>query len=174
MLVRFLSFFLLVCCGCKSTHVNQGKVIPHDEYEHYYVVKDEGTDKDIQEQVVSFTDKVKNVFKKDPPVQTKNTVKPKTIESKKPKQEVKPIQLPKRRVRDTQPITDLPIVVNETKLMPMTSEQVKIVDLKNNVITTLAYIQAFLIIFLTGVIVYVFRKKNKTKKEINNDKVLKL
>ena len=172
MLVRFLSFFLLVCCGCKSTHVNQGKVIPHDEYEHYYVVKDEGTDKDIQEQVVSFSDKVKNVFKKEPPVQTKNTVKPKTIESKKPKQEIKPVQLPKRRVRATQQVTELPIVVDDTKLMPMTQEQVKIVKLKNDFTVYLTLLQAVVILGLSIFIIFLYKKKKK--KKINNGKVLNL
>ena len=120
---RLFILSLILLCGCKSSDINQGKVISHDEYKHYYVVKDQGTDKDIGEKVDTVADKIKKVFKKDPPVKSATTTKPETVTVTKPKV-VPPIKLPKRRVRDTQEITELPIIVDETKLMPMTEEQV--------------------------------------------------
>lgn len=163
-----LSVFL---CGCKSTDINQGKVIHHDDYKHYYVVKEQGTDKDIEEKVDTVADKIKKVFKKEPPVKSATTTKPKSIAVNKPKV-VKPIQLPKRKPRETQEITELPIIVDNTKLMPMTEEQVEIVELKNNFITSVAYVQAIFILGLVGFILYIYHKNKK--KKIVSDKVLKL
>ena len=60
----FLFVFLLLFVGCKSTYVHEGKVVPHNEYKHYYVVKDQGPHKNVQEHVETVTDKIKNVFKK--------------------------------------------------------------------------------------------------------------
>ena len=99
------------------------------------------------------------------------TTKPETITVTKPKV-VPPIKLPKRRVRDTQEITELPIIIDETKLMPMTEEQVEIVDLKNNFVTSVAYVQAIFILGLVGFILYIYHKNKK--KKIVSDKVLKL
>lgn len=149
--------------GCQSSDINQGKVIPHDEYKHYYVVKEQGPDKDIGEKVDTVADKIKKVFKKEPPVKSATTNKPKVV---------KPIQLPKRRVREVQEVTELPIIVNETKLMPMTEDQVEIVDLKNNFITSVAYVQAIFILGLVGFVFYIYHKNKK--KKIVSDKVLKL
>lgn len=160
---RLFVLSILMLGGCQSSDINQGKVIPHDEYKHYYVVKEQGPDKDIGEKVDTVADKIKKVFKKEPSVKSATTNKPKVV---------KPIQLPKRRVREVQEVTELPIIVNETKLMPMTEDQVEIVDLKNNFITSVAYVQA---IFILGLVVFVFYiyHKNK-KKKIVSDKVLKL
>jgi len=168
---RLFVLLVLLLCGCQSSDINQGKVIHHDDYKHYYVVKEEGPDKDIGEKVDTVADKIKKVFKKKPPVKSATTTKPNTVTANKPKV-VKPIQLPKRRVRETQEITELPIIVNETKLMPMTEEQVEIVDLKNNFVTSVAYIQAIFILGLVGFIFYIYHKNKK--KKIVSDKVLKL
>ena len=168
---RLFILSLILLCGCKSSDINQGKVISHDEYKHYYVVKDQGTDKDIGEKVDTVADKIKKVFKKDPPVKSATTTKPETIAVTKPKV-VPPIKLPKRRVRDTQEITELPIIVDETKLMPMTEEQVEIVELKNSFVASVAYVQAIFILGLVGFILYIYHKNKK--KKIVSDKVLKL
>lgn len=168
---RLFILSLILLCGCKSSDINQGKVISHDEYKHYYVVKEEGPDKDIGEKVDTVADKIKKVFKKDPPVKSATTTKPKTITANKPKV-VPPIKLPKRRVRETQEITELPIIVDETKLMPMTEEQVEIVELKNNFVASVAYVQAIFILGLVGFILYIYHKNKK--KKIVSDKVLKL
>ena len=170
MTFRLFILSLLLLCGCKSSDINQGKVIPHDEYKHYYVVKEEGPDKDIGEKVDTVADKIKKVFKREP-VKAATTTKPETITVTKPKV-VKPIQLPKRRVREVQEVTELPIIVNETKLMPMTEDQVEIVDLKNNFITSVAYVQAIFILGLVGFVFYIYHKNKK--KKIVSDKVLKL
>ena len=167
MALRLFILSLILLCGCKSSDINQGKVIPHDNYKHYYVVKDQGTDKDIGETVA---DKIKKVFKKEP-VKAATTTKPETIAVTKPKV-VPPIQLPKRRVRETQEITELPIIVDETKLMPMTDEQVEIVELKNSFVTSMEYVQAICIFGLVGFILYIYHKNKK--KKIVSDKVLKL
>jgi len=171
MAFRLFILSLLLLCGCKSSDINQGKVISHDEYKHYYVVKDQGTDKDIGEKVDTVADKIKKVFKKDPPVKSATTIEPETITVTKPKV-VPPIKLPKRRVRDTQEITELPIIVDETKLMPMTEEQVEIVELKNSFVASVAYVQAIFILGLVGFILYIYHKNKK--KKIVSDKVLKL
>ena len=168
---RLFILSLILLCGCKSSDINQGKVISHDEYKHYYVVKDQGTDKDIGEKVDTVADKIKKVFKKDPPVKSATTTKPETITVTKPKV-VPPIKLPNRRVRETQEITELPIIVDETKLMPMTEEQVEIVELKNSFVASVAYVQAIFILGLVGFILYIYRKNKK--KKIVSDKVLKL
>ena len=160
---RLFVLLVLLLCGCQSSDINQGKVIPHDEYKHYYVVKEQGPDKDIGEKVDTVADKIKKVFKKEPSVKSANTNKPKVV---------KPIQLPKRRVREVQEVTELPIIVNETKLMPMTEDQVEIVDLKNNFITSVAYVQAIFILGLVGFVFYIYHKNKK--KKIVSDKVLKL
>ena len=170
MTFRLFILSLLLLCGCKSSDINQGKVIPHDEYKHYYVVKEEGPDKDIGEKVDTVADKIKKVFKREP-VKTSTTTKPVTVSVTKPKV-VPPIKLPKRRVRETQEITELPIIVDETKLMPMTEEQVEIVELKNNFVASVAYIQAIFILGLVGFILYIYHKNKK--KKIVSDKVLKL
>ena len=167
---RLFVLSLILLCGCKSSDINQGKVISHDEYKHYYVVKEEGPDKDIGEKVDTVADKIKKVFKREP-VKTSTTTNPETITVTKPKV-VPPIKLPKRRVRDTQEITELPIIVDDTKLMPMTEEQVEIVDLKNNFVTSVAYIQAIFILGLVSFILYIYHKNKK--KKIVSDKVLKL
>ena len=171
MAFRLLVLLVLLLCGCQSSDINQGKVIHHDDYKHYYVVKDQGTDKDIGEKVDTVADKIKKVFKKEPPVKSATTTKPKTITTNKPKA-VKPIQLPKRRVREIQDEPSLPIIVDETKLMPMTEEQVEIVELKNNFVASVAYIQAIFILGLVGFILYIYHKNKK--KKIVSDKVLKL
>ena len=168
---RLFILLLILLCGCKSSDINQGKVISHDEYKHYYVVKEEGPDKDIGEKVDTVADKIKKVFKKDPPVKSATTTNPETIAVTKPKV-VPPIKLPKRGVRETQEITELPIIVDETKLMPMTEEQVEIVELKNNFVISVAYIQAIFILGLVGFILYIYHKNKK--KKIVSDKVLKL
>ena len=160
---RLFVLSILMLGGCQSSDINQGKVIPHDEYKHYYVVKEQGPDKDIGEKVDTVADKIKKVFKKEPPVKSATTNKPKVV---------KPIQLPKRRVREVQEVTELPIIVNETKLMPMTEDQVEIVDLKNNFITSVAYVQAIFILGLVGFVFYIYHKNKK--KKIVSDKVLKL
>ena len=170
MTFRLFILSLLLLCGCKSSDINQGKVISHDEYKHYYVVKEEGPDKDIGEKVDTVADKIKKVFKREP-VKAATTTKPETITVTKPKV-VPPIKLPKRRVRETQEITELPIIVDETKLMPMTEEQVEIVELKNNFVASVAYIQAIFILGLVGFIIYIYHKNKK--KKIVSDKVLKL
>ena len=167
---RLFVLSLILLCGCKSSDINQGKVISHDEYKHYYVVKEEGPDKDIGEKVDTVADKIKKVFKREP-VKTSTTTKPETITVTKPKV-VPPIKLPKRRVRDTQEITELPIIVDETKLMPMTEEQVEIVELKNIFVASVAYVQAIFILGLVGFIIYIYHKNKK--KKIVSDKVLKL
>ena len=170
MAFRLFILSLILLCGCKSSDINQGKVIPHDNYKHYYVVKDQGTDKDIGEKVDTVADKIKKVFKKEP-VKAETTTKPETITVTKPKV-VPPIKLPKRRVRDTQEITELPIIVDDTKLMPMTEEQVEIVELKNSFVTSVAYVQAIFILGLVSFIFYIYYKNKK--KKIVSDKVLKL
>ena len=167
---RLFVLSLILLCGCKSSDINQGKVISHDEYKHYYVVKEEGPDKDIGEKVDTVADKIKKVFKREP-VNTSTTTKPETITVTKPKV-VPPIKLPKRRVRETQEVTELPIIVDETKLMPMTEEQVEIVELKNNFVASVAYVQAIFILGLVGFILYIYHKNKK--KKIVSDKVLKL
>ena len=167
---RLFVLLVLLLCVCQSSDINQGKVIHHDDYKHYYVVKEEGPDKDIGEKVDTVADKIKKVFKREP-VKTSTTTKPKTIEANKPKV-VPPIKLPKRRVRETQEITELPIIVDETKLMPMTEEQVEIVELKNNFVASVAYVQAIFILGLVGFILYIYHKNKK--KKIVSDKVLKL
>ena len=165
----FLLFIFLV--GCKSSYINEGKVIPDKEYKHYYVLQEQGTDKDVQEKVETVTDKIKNVFKKKP-VNLAETEKPsKTVQSVKPKT-VKPVTVPKRRVRETQPISKLPTIVEEEKLMPMTQEQVEIVELKNDFAIYLTLLQAVVILGLSIFIIFLYKKKKETK--INNDKVLKL
>jgi len=171
MAFRLFILALIILCGCQSSDINQGKVIHHDDYKHYYVVKEQGTDKDIKEKVDTVADKIKKVFKKDPPVKSATTSKPKTIVANKPKV-VKPIQLPKRRVREVQDEPALPIVIDETKLMPMTEEQVEIVELKNNFVASVAYVQAIFILGLVGFILYIYHKNKK--KKIVSDKVLKL
>ena len=170
MALRLFILSLILLCGCKSSDINQGKVISHDEYKHYYVVKDQGTDKDIGEKVDTVADKIKKVFKREP-VKAATTTKPETITVTKPKV-VPPIKLPKRRVRETQEITELPIIVDETKLMPMTEEQVEIVELKNSFVASVAYVQAIFILGLVGFILYIYHKNKK--KKIVSDKVLKL
>jgi len=114
MAFRLFVLLVLLLCGCQSSDINQGKVIHHDDYKHYYVVKEEGPDRDIGEKVDTVADKIKKVFKKDPPVKSATTTKPKTITTNKPKA-VKPIQLPKRRVREVQEVTELPIIKNKKK-----------------------------------------------------------
>jgi len=171
MAFRLFVLLVLLLCGCQSSDINQGKVIHHDDYKHYYVVKDQGTDKDIGEKVDTVADKIKKVFKKEPPVKSATTTKPKTITTNKPKA-VKPIQLPKRRVREIPDEPVLPIIVDETKLMPMTEEQVEIVELKNNFVASVAYVQAIFILGLVGFILYIYHKNKK--KKIVSDKVLKL
>ena len=168
---RLFILSLIFLCGCKSSDINQGKVISHDEYKHYYVVKEEGPDKDIGEKVDTVADKIKKVFKGKPPVKSATTTKPNTVTANKPKV-VKPIQLPKRRARETQEITELPIIIDQTKLMPMTEEQVEIVELKNNFVASVAYVQAIFILGLVGFILYIYHKNKK--KKIVSDKVLKL
>ena len=79
---------------------------------------------------------------------------------------------PKRRTRQTQPVTELPIVVEEEKLMPMTKEQVEIVELKNNFAVYLTLLQAVVILGLSIFIIFLYKKKKK--KKINNGKVLNL
>ena len=120
-------------------------------------------DLDLGNSIQKDADKIKKVFKKEPPVKSATTNKPKVV---------KPIQLPKRRVREVQEVTELPIIVNETKLMPMTEEQVEIVELKNNFVASVAYIQAIFILGLVGFILYIYHKNKK--KKIVSDKVLKL
>ena len=56
--------------------------------------------------------------------------------------------------------------------MPMTEEQVEIVELKNNFVISVAYIQAIFILGLVGFILYIYHKNKK--KKIVSDKVLKL
>ena len=56
--------------------------------------------------------------------------------------------------------------------MPMTEDQVEIVDLKNNFITSVAYVQAIFILGLVGFVFYIYHKNKK--KKIVSDKVLKL
>jgi hypothetical protein len=170
MAFRLFILSIILLCGCKSSHINEGKVLSHDEYKHYYVVKEQGTDKDIGERVDTVAEKIKKVFKKEP-VKVETTSKSKTVETTKPKV-VPPIKLPKRRVRETQEITELPIIVDETKLMPMTEEQVEIVELKNNFVASVAYVQAIFILGLVGFILYIYHKNKK--KKIVSDKVLKL
>jgi len=168
---RLFVLSILMLGGCQSSDINQGKVIPHDKYKHYYVVKDLGPDKDIGEKVDTVADKIKKVFKKKPPVNSATTTKPKTIVVNESKV-VKPTQLTKRRVEEVSGVTELPIIVNQTKLMPMTEDQVKIVDLKNNFVTSVAYIQSVFILSLVGFIFYIYYKNKK--KKIISDKVLKL
>jgi len=163
---RFFLFLTVLLVGCKTSDINQGKVIPHDEYDQYYVVKEQGTDKNVQENVESITDKVKNVFKKKPTKQSKKVTKKLPTTNK-------VVNIPKRRVRTSQKKLE-PIVVEGGKLMPMTNNQVEIVELKNSFISTVTYVQAFIIICLVGF--FYFSRSKKCKKKINKDngKVLKL
>jgi hypothetical protein len=170
MAFRLFILSIILLCGCKSSHINEGKVLSHDEYKHYYVVKEQGTDKDIGERVDTVTEKIKKVFKKEP-VNVETTTKSETVEVTKPKV-VPPIKLPKRRVRETQEVTEIPIVIDDTKLMPMTEEQVEIVELKNSFVASVAYVQAIFILGLVGFILYIYHKNKK--KKIVSDKVLKL
>ena len=160
-------FILLV--GCKTSYINQGKVIPHDDYEHYYVVKEQGTDKDVQESVESISDKVKKVFKKKP------VKKPTTVTATKELLTTNNIvKIPKRRVRYTEKGNPEPIVIDGGKLMPMTNDQVEIVELKNTFISTVTYIQAFVIVCLVGFLYFSSPKKSKKKINKDNNKVLNL
>ena len=171
MFYRYVVFVILLLVGCSTPAVKEGKVIPHDEYKHYYVVKDQGTDQNVQEKVETVTDKIKKVFKKDPINSSKSEKPPTEVKSVKPKT-VKPVTVPKRRVRETQPVTELPIIVEEEKLMPMTKEQVEIVELKNDFTVYLTLLQAVIILSLSVFIIFLYKKKKE--KKINNDKVLKL
>ena len=170
MAFRLFILSIILLCGCKSSHINEGKVLSQDEYKHYYVVKEQGTDKDIGERVDTVAEKIKKVFKKEP-VNVETTTKSETVEATKPKV-VPPIKLPKRRVRETQEVTEIPIVIDNTKLMPMTEEQVEIVELKNSFVASIAYVQAIFILGLVGFILYIYHKNKK--KKIVSDKVLKL
>ena len=62
----------------------------------------------------------------------------------------------------------------EVKLMPMTEEQVEVVNLKNNVVTYISYIQAIIIIVLlvTILIIIKVRKKYNKVKETTSTIVL--
>ena len=173
---RYLSFaVLLLFVGCKSSTIHEGKVIPHDEYKHYYVVKDQGTHKNVQEQAKTVTDKIKKIFSKKE-VDSKESQKPKTpvqtVKPKTKKPQSKPVKIPKRKLRETQPVTDLPIIVNKDKLMPMTEEQVEIIELKNDYVIYLTIFQALLILSLSIFVIIIYNKKRD--KKINNGKVLKL
>lgn len=164
---RYLSFaVLLLFVGCKSSTIHEGKVIPHSEYKHYYVVKDQGPDKNVQEQAKTVTDKIKKIFSKKE-VDSKESQTPTNSV-----QQSKPVKIPKRKLRETQPVTDLPIIVNKDKLMPMTEEQVEIIELKNDYVIYLTILQAFLILGLSIFVIIIYNKKRD--KKINNGKVLKL
>tara|TARA_R100000908_G_C3727021_1_gene127726 strand:- start:32 stop:550 length:519 start_codon:yes stop_codon:yes gene_type:complete len=167
----FLFVFLMLFVGCKSSTIHEGKVIPHDEYKHYYVVKDQGTHKNVQEKVETVTDKIKKVFKKKPVTSSSPKKASTSVESAKPKT-VKPVQIPKRRIRETQPVTELPVIVTDEKLMPMTEEQVEIIELKNDYVIYLTILQALLILGLSIFAIILYNKKRD--KKINNGKVLKL
>ena len=56
--------------------------------------------------------------------------------------------------------------------MPMTKEQVKIVELKNNFAVYLTLLQALVILGLSIFIIFLYKKKKE--KKINNGKVLNL
>lgn len=168
---RYIFFAFLLLVGCSTPAVKEGKVIPHNEYKHYYVVKDQGTDQNVQEKVETVTDKIKKVFKKDPVNSSKSEKPPTEVKSVKSKTS-KPVVIPKRRTRQTQPVTELPIVVEEEKLMPMTKEQVEIVELKNNFAVYLTLLQALVILGLSIFIIFLYKKKKE--KKINNGKVLNL
>ena len=161
MSVRLLLFLLLIfLIGCKSSYINEGKVIPDKEYKHYYVLSDQGTDQDVQEKVKTVTNKIKNAFANKKPVTKDESTSPKKITSE-PVKTKQPITIPKRRVRDLQSITTLP---QEVKLMPMTEEQVEVVNLKNNVVTYISYLQAIIIIVLLVIILIIFKIKKKHNK----------
>jgi len=56
--------------------------------------------------------------------------------------------------------------------MPMTKEQVEIVELKNNFAVYLTLLQALVILGLSIFIIFLYKKKKE--KKINNGKVLNL
>jgi len=170
LLLLLISFIFF---GCKSTDIHEGKVIHHDEYDQYYVVKEQGTDKNIQEKVETFTDKVKKVFKKDPEKSTDSIKNAKTnpsivlVTNNVPK-------VPKKSNNNIQPVTESPIIIGGQKLMPMTNEQVEIVNLKNTFISTITIIQSVIILCLAIYLVYKLKYKKKKNKNIPHSKVLKL
>jgi len=159
--------------GCKSTYVHEGKVIPDKEYKHYYVLQDQGTDKDLGEKVKTVKDKVTSVFKKKP-VDKQEPEKPAVKQSVSTDQlnrsKIKKFSIPKRRVREVQsPVTELPAPVVKDKLMPMTPKQVEIVNLKNDFVMYVAYSQAVIILII---LVYFWFTRTKKNKIIDDGKVL--
>ena len=172
MLARLVLFlFLIFLLGCKSSYIHEGKVIPHDDYKHYYVLQEQGTDKDIGEKVETVKNKVTGVFKKKP-VDKQEPEKPSTRQSVSTDQlnrsKIKRVSIPKRRVREVQSsVTRLPDPV-EDKLMPMTPKQVEIIDLKNDFVTYLSYIQAIIILILLIFIIVKLQKKSSVSKKNKN------
>ena len=157
-----LGLLFVLFVGCKSSYINEGKVIHHDDYDHYYIVKEQGTDKNIEEKVETITDKVKSVFKKKP-------VKSDTVKTN------KPVKIPKRRVRKVTPVPSPVIQVDESKLMPMTKRQVEIVELKNDLVISVAFVQSILLLISIIFIIVLWRrhkKKPQNKPQNTNDKVL--
>tara|TARA_R100001463_G_scaffold106973_1_gene161572 strand:- start:201 stop:695 length:495 start_codon:yes stop_codon:yes gene_type:complete len=159
LLLILISFIFL---GCKSTDIHEGKVIHHDEYDQYYVVKEQGTDKNIQEKVETFTDKVKKVFKKDP-VKSTTPIKSPKINPSKLSVTNNVIKASKKLENNIQPVSKSPIIIGGKKLMPMTNEQVEIVDLKNTFISTITIIQSVIILCLAVYLVYKLKSKKKKK-----------
>jgi hypothetical protein len=175
MMSRLLLLILIsfIFFGCKSTDIHEGKVISHEEYDQYYVVKEQGTDKNIQEKVETFTDKFKKVFKKDP---VKSTTPIKSTKTKPGRVSVtnNVLNISKKPVKNIQLVPKTPIIIGGEKLMPMTNEQVEIVNLKNTFISTITIIQSIIILCLAVYLVYKLKNKKKKNKNIPHSKVLKL
>lgn len=159
-MLRWLLFLLIILFffGCKSSDIHKGKVIPAEKYSHYYVIKEQDTDKNVQEKVETFTDKIKNVFKKEPVRQSTPIKLDPKINSKKD-----PVTSSKKII-EVQDISQRPSITLEgERLVPMTTEQVEIVELKNTFINSVTFIQAIIILCLGGFIIYFLKKKKSTK-----------
>ena len=170
MVLKYMILFCIFLIGCASKPINIDTPLHKEEYKHYYVLREQTPDENLQEKIQTtpqkISGKLKKIFVKP---KTNVTVKPnivKTIPAT-TKETITPekltvVQLPTTVTND--------LNINEPVYVPIDREQVVIIDAKNTTTSYLAILQAIIIVCLITFIH--FKRKRKTKK--TDTRVLKL
>tara|TARA_Y100000310_G_scaffold57989_1_gene53137 strand:- start:691 stop:1167 length:477 start_codon:yes stop_codon:yes gene_type:complete len=148
----FLILVLIFFIGCSTTPVKYDKPVKVDDYKHFVRLKEE---KDDPVSKKTFSQKLKEVF----------TKQPKVKEAKTNKVEVKKSVPPKRRVRKTNTTS---VTNSPGKLMAMSPrpESESSRDTGKTVMLYLIYLQALII----AIFAYVILRRQKRNKKLSVEK----